>query len=133
MGSSTNGKTRNRRTLFPLLVIHVFTIAVAFATSSSAFAETPEAPDFRVIKSIDRPVVASGETVVFRLEVTNFSGTELSNVKLDDSVPHGFTYVAGSAKIQVAASPAAARSDPRPIGPGTNTDGVLSFLVGRLP
>jgi uncharacterized repeat protein (TIGR01451 family) len=132
MGVSSKVRALDYRFRVRLLLTLISTIVGVYALAPTAFAQTVTTAEMLVTKTIDRPVVASGETVGFRLEVTNSSGIDLSNVKLDDSAPPGFTYTGGSAKIQVAARPGAVASDPKSIPPSTGSEGILSFTVGKL-
>jgi uncharacterized repeat protein (TIGR01451 family) len=54
-----------------------------------------------VTKDVDQPVVAPGDAVVFSLGIVNTSTTTaLTTASLNDTLPFGFSYLEGSARIQ---------------------------------
>jgi uncharacterized repeat protein (TIGR01451 family) len=55
-----------------------------------------------VSKSVDRPFVAPGDTVIFTISVTNPNTTAVSNVQVSDSVPGAFEVLSASATRGVA-------------------------------
>jgi uncharacterized repeat protein (TIGR01451 family) len=55
-----------------------------------------------VSKSVDRPFVAPGDTVIFTISVTNPNATAVSNVEVSDSVPGAFEVLSASASRGVA-------------------------------
>lgn len=52
-----------------------------------------------VEKRASRSTAEIGETVGFSIDIRNISGLALSGISLHDDLPLGFTYVAGSAKL----------------------------------
>jgi uncharacterized repeat protein (TIGR01451 family) len=106
--------------------------------------------DFKVGKAVDRPDLRIGDTTQFRLTVKNLSEARLEDVRLSDTLPKGFTFVNGTARILLPVSNVAtsalrvsSQSVDKPVSaiPATiegqtitpvSSPAGLSFAVGRL-
>ncbi|MBD9370835.1 SdrD B-like domain-containing protein [Xanthomonas sp. XNM01] len=76
-----------------------------------------------IAKRGDRAVAEIGDSVLYTIDIRHVSGVGLYQVDVLDRLPRGFTYIAGSARVDGApiAEPAGA--------PGP----ALAFDIGRLP
>lgn len=81
------------------------------------------APGLSISKSGDRQIAEVGDTVLYTLTVRQTAGSALPQLSVLDVLPPGFTYIAGTARIDgVAASDAVGAPGPR-----------LGFTVGSIP
>ena len=85
------------------LVIAILALATpvlakpALQINLKAETETVETADGKeVVKRVPTEVIASGQTVVFTLEVVNSGDQAATKVKVSDPVPEGTTFIAGS-------------------------------------
>jgi len=82
-----------------------------------------------VTKEIENPIVAPGDVVGFRLDLTNSAEVPLNAVTLNDTLPTGFAYKAGSARIRII-SGSGEETEVRNVEP--NSGGGLIFPIGLL-
>jgi uncharacterized repeat protein (TIGR01451 family) len=84
-----------------------------------------------VTKDVNQPVVAPGDAVVFSLGIVNTSTTTaLTTASLNDTLPLGFSYSAGSARIQYPGLPGEATAA-EAITPSETSSGLV-FPIGTL-
>ncbi len=79
-------------------------------------------------KSVDKTAVELGDTLRYTISVRHVSGPGLNNLAVLDTLPAGFRYIPGTARVQADVnSPLTVTPDPTGgVGP------ALSFNVGRL-
>jgi uncharacterized repeat protein (TIGR01451 family) len=89
------------------------------------------AADFQIAKTVDRSVLQPGDTVRFTLEARNHSAAAVTGVRLTETLPRGFSYVRGTARVTVWVDGAplgdAGVMEPEVLG------NSLTFDVGTLP
>jgi uncharacterized repeat protein (TIGR01451 family) len=57
---------------------------------------TPERADLSIVKTVDEPLPAVGDNVVFTLEVTNNGPSDATGVEMTDLLPDGYEFVSSS-------------------------------------
>ena len=87
--------------------------------------------DFRVDKSVDRPMLRVGEHARFTLVAKNLSEALLSDVFLDDSLARGFSFIPGTAKIVAVYKRSSAPVQGVPTVPAIVSGGLL-FSLGNM-
>ena len=83
-----------------------------------------------VEKEASARIIEVGDFVEYRVRVRNASGTGLQNLKLNDRLPRGFSYVRGSAKI--GATDGDARQYQAVNDPEGGAGPLLNFTLGVL-
>ena len=97
-------------------------------SAGSAASTVPVAgvtPTITVIKSSDRSSAIVGDVIGYTVIVNNMSLLPYTNDVVNDILPSGFVYVAGSARLTIGTA------TPQPIDPGTNP-GTLVFNLGTM-
>jgi uncharacterized repeat protein (TIGR01451 family) len=61
-----------------------------------------QAADVKIVKSADRVAAQPGDTVIYRLSVTNLASAALNNVVVTDNLPLGFNLNVGSVRAELA-------------------------------
>ncbi|HYW71883.1 MAG TPA: hypothetical protein VE961_12665, partial [Pyrinomonadaceae bacterium] len=85
-----------------------------------------EASSLQIVKSADRARADIGDTVTYRVEVSNPTAAPVSNVVIRDILPTSFQYAAGSARVAIGAAAG------EPLEPEMQ-NGELHFRLPDIP
>ena len=95
---------------------YYLTLVTGSAAQSVIHNHIPLDPRVATVLSIEKVVndneVEIGDSVQYTIRVRNVQGSALPSLAINDSLPLGFGYLKGSARVQVGASPVTALPDP---------------------
>ena len=95
------------------------------ASSSNNAAVGSITPTLQVTKNVDRRIAQFGDIVGYTIKATNLNNIPITQAIVQDQLPAGFEYVAGSARLISGSGPSTA------IDAG-NTPGTLTFSIGTM-
>ena len=95
------------------------------ASASDSATSTTLDPTLVITKTADRATADTGEVVGYRITATNNHATAILSAVINDKLPPGFDYVAGSSQLISGAAGS------QPIDPG-NIPGTLTFNLGTM-
>ncbi|MCP5339626.1 MAG: DUF11 domain-containing protein [Sinobacteraceae bacterium] len=92
------------------------------------------APGLAITKTGDRRTVEVGDTLLYTIVLRQTAGASLPTVNVIDRLPHGFTYITGSARVDgvAIAAPAGSPGPTLVFDVGTLTTGAQKTLTYRV-